>query len=125
LDFVEGVGLGGFPVVMLLSVAETGILGGGIESCLTPYGSLFSGIEWLPLPLDALRFQDKLNFRLNELLIDEGVGGSSGLDNGGEAFVEGALVVAVAAVVIGFGAARGPDGFWWCTGSTMGSSVML
>lgn len=34
-DLVEGVGLEGLLVVTLFKVAETGILGGGMESCLT------------------------------------------------------------------------------------------
>lgn len=52
--------------------------------------------------LDALRFQDKLNFRLRELM-DDGVGGSSGLESGGGDLVPGGNVV------IDFGA-RGPEG---------------
>ena len=34
LDFVDGVGLGALDVETLLRVAEIGILGGGMESCL-------------------------------------------------------------------------------------------
>jgi hypothetical protein len=52
--------------------------------------------------LEALRFQDKLNFRLRELM-DDGVGGSSGLESGGGDFVPGGNVA------VGFGA-RGPEG---------------
>jgi hypothetical protein len=51
---------------------------------------------------EALRFQDKLNFRLKELM-DDGVGGSSGLESGGGDFVPGGRVA------IDFGA-RGPEG---------------
>jgi hypothetical protein len=35
VDLVDGAGLGGLAFVMLLIVAEAGIRGGGIESCLT------------------------------------------------------------------------------------------
>jgi len=55
--------------------------------------------------LEALRFQDKLSFRRREL-IDDGVGGSSGLDSGGGDFVP------VDFVAIDLGA-RGPEGFGW------------
>jgi hypothetical protein len=50
--------------------------------------------------LEALRFHDKLSFLLSEL-IDEGVGGSSGLDSGGGDLA--GLAVAVFS-------ARGPEG---------------
>ena len=63
------------------------------------------------LPLDALRFQDKLSFRLKELM-DEGVGGSSGLESGPGDFVVGGFVA------MGFGAARGPEGLCCCTGGS-------
>lgn len=101
-DFEEGVGLGAFVVEgMLPNVADIGILGGGIESCLT--GSVFSG-RLLPF-LDALRFHERLNFRLMEVPIDDGVGGSSGSAGGGGDFAVEDLAAA------GFGA-RGPEGFW-------------
>jgi len=51
---------------------------------------------------DALLFQDKLNFRLRELM-DDGVGGSSGLESGGGDLVPWGKVA------IDFGA-RGPEG---------------
>jgi hypothetical protein len=50
--------------------------------------------------LEALRFHDKLSFLLSELM-EEGVGGSSGLESGGGDFA--------GFVLAGFGA-RGPDG---------------
>lgn len=103
LDFVDGVGLGPLLVeATLFKVAEMGILGGGMESCLTLLWSALS-LSWLMLFFEALRFQDKLSFRRRELM-DDGVGGSSGLESGG-----GDLVPARFAV-IGFGA-RGPEGF--------------
>jgi hypothetical protein len=108
LDLVDGVGLGGFEVLMLFSVAETGILGGGMESCLTLVCSALSACGWLMLFFEALRFHDKLNLRLSEL-IDDGVGGSSGLGSGG------GDVVPTDFVAIGFGA-RGPEGLWWWAG---------
>ncbi len=100
-DFVEGVGLGGLLVDMLLTVAEMGILGGGMESCLTLCSAL-SPCSWPMLFLEALRFQDRLNFLLKELM-DDGVGGSSGLESGGGDFVPADFMA------IGFGA-RGPEG---------------
>lgn len=91
LDLVEGVGLGGFDVVgMLFTVAEMGMRGGGIESCRMLCSCLSPG-SWLMLALEALRFQDRLSFRLSELM-DDGVGGSSGLDSGGDDLAGGALV---------------------------------
>jgi hypothetical protein len=63
--------------------------------------------------LEALRFHDKLSFLLSEL-IDEGVGGSSGLESGGGDF--GGLAAA------GF-CARGPEGLvWWIAKSGAVSS---
>lgn len=103
-DFDEGVGLGAFVVEgMLPNVADMGILGGGIESCLTLFESTFSG-RLLPF-LDALRFHDRLNFRLIEVPIDDGVGGSSESVGGGGDFAVDDFAAA------GFGA-RGPEGFW-------------
>jgi hypothetical protein len=58
--------------------------------------------------LEALRFQDKLSFRLRELM-DDGVGGSSGLESGGD-------FVPVGSGAIDFGA-RGPEGLCWCEGT--------
>lgn len=52
------------------------------------------------LAFDALRFQDKLSFRLSEL-IEDGVGGSSGLDSGPGDFGARGLLAA---------GSRGPDG---------------
>ena len=101
LDLVEGVGLGGFDVEMLLTVADIGMRGGGMESCLMGCSDLSPG-SWLTLAFEALLFQDKLSFRLNEL-IEDGVGGSSGLERGGEFLVAGALVA------MDFGG-LGPDG---------------
>lgn len=109
LDLVEGVGLGGLLVGRLFRVAETGILGGGMDSWLALACELESPCNWLVLLLDALRFQDKLSFRLSELM-DEGVGGSSGLESGAGDFEVGCFVA------IPLGAARGPDGLLCCGG---------
>jgi hypothetical protein len=101
LDLIDGVGLAGLPAGRLFIVLEAGIRGGGMESCLTFFGSPFSA--WARLPfLEALRFHDKLSFLLSEVM-DEGVGGSSGLESGG-----GDLACRVV-VATGFGA-RGPEG---------------
>lgn len=85
LVLVDAAGLGGFTVVKLFTVDDTGIRGGGILSCFAAW--LWSVVlsvaaGWLMLFLDWLRFQDKLNFRLRELM-EDGVAGSSGLDRGG------------------------------------------
>lgn len=107
VDFVEGVGLDGFELKPF-AVAEWGIRGGGIESCLGRFPSVFSPLGCLPPFFDALLLNVKLSLRLIEL-IDEGVGGSSGLERGGGDFAAGFVVVAV---VFGF-CARGPWGL--CT----------
>lgn len=102
-DLFDGVGLEGLDG-RLLVVAEMGIRGGGMESCLTPkLCSGFSPFGWLRLFFEELRFQDKLSFRLMEP-IDEGVGGFSGLEAGGDFPTDFVLDLC----------ARGPEGF--CTG---------
>jgi len=59
---------------------------------------------------EALRFQDKLSFRLREVM-DDGVGGSSGLGSGGGDFPAGGFVET------GLGA-RGPEGLCDCEGTS-------
>jgi hypothetical protein len=54
-------------------VADAGTLGGGIESSLLTFGCP-------TLALEELLFQEKLSFLRNDLPIDDGVGGSSGLE---------------------------------------------
>jgi len=81
LDLIDGAGLGGLAVGRLFMVADAGIRGGGMESCFAVLWSPFSPGNWPPF-LEALRFHDRLSFLLSEL-IDEGVGGSSGLESGG------------------------------------------
>lgn len=110
---IGGLGLDCFALERLLTVAETGILGGGILSCLTGgwecCWNLCCGIEGCSVastgpaePLFELPlFQVKLSLRLSEL-IDDGVLGSSVVgpgvgDLGGNFSVF---------------SARGPTGFW-------------
>jgi hypothetical protein len=86
----DGVGLGGFDASAGFgwgcSDARRGFLGGGMASWrVDGSGSEVAlvcgcgGIE--TLGFDVFRFHDKLSLRRSEL-IDEGVGGSSGLDRG-------------------------------------------
>lgn len=74
LAFDDKLGFEAFTETELPVVAETGRRGGGIASCFVV--ALFSGCFSV---LELLRFHDRLNFLLREL-IDEGVWGSSGLD---------------------------------------------
>jgi hypothetical protein len=65
------------------TVAEMGIRGGGMLSCRAWLELLSIELfEWWWLLFEALRFQDKLSFRL-KVLIEPGVWASSGLDTGG------------------------------------------
>lgn len=66
LDFEEMLGLEVFGAIELPVVAEIGRRGGGIASC---FALMFSGCFSV---LELLRFQDRLSFRLKEL-IEEGV----------------------------------------------------
>lgn len=110
---MDGVGLEDFVVGMLFVVADAGIRGGGMEPCFNGLLSAFSAWGW-PLPFfDALRFHDRLSFLLSDVM-DEGVGGSSGLDSGGGDL--GGFIVT------GLGA-RGPEGLvWWTADSVEGVS---
>lgn len=105
VDLVEGVGLDGLELKLVL-VAEVGSRGGGIESCLMLLLSMLSPFGCEMLFFEALRFQDRLNLRLRELM-DEGVGGSSGLERCGGDFST-AFVLDLCA--------RGPEGL--CTGKS-------
>lgn len=113
LDLTDGVGLGGFELPEIrkpccLFDAEAGKRGGGIESCRTEWCSALSSCVRLILDFELLRFQDRLSFLLSEL-IDDGVGGSSGLGRGtGDLGLDTTL------------GARGPDGLivGGCSGGT-------
>lgn len=81
-------GLFGLVLERLYVVAEMGMRGGGIISCLLlDCGKDFcdlspKSVEPPLLPLELPRFHEMLSFRLREL-IDDGVGGSSVLSAGG------------------------------------------
>lgn len=86
-DLTEGLGLGMslLFVLRLFIVTEAGNLGGGILSCFGGGGGWLDSLspaawEALILFFDPDRFQLRLNFLRNEF-VEDGVGGSSGLDN--------------------------------------------
>lgn len=101
-------GLEFLAVIELPVVAEIGRRGGGIASCRVVL--LFSGCFSV---LELLRFHDRLNFLLREL-IEEGVCGSSGLGScTGDFGVDlvGALdMLSLGIAFEGCRCARGPDG---------------
>lgn len=109
LDLFEGVGLDDFELKLLV-VAETGIRGGGIESCLAVLPSIVSPLGCLAPFFEALRLNVRLSLRLMELM-DEGVGGSSGLERGGGDFATDFVLVLCA---------RGPEGL--CTAKSTAES---
>jgi len=82
---MEGLGLGTVAVLKLFIVAEAGNLGGGMLSCFGGCGGYsesrsFAACERLMLFFEVVLFQPKLSFLRSEE-VDEGVVGSSGLDN--------------------------------------------
>jgi hypothetical protein len=76
-------GLGLLPVVLrLLTVADTGSLGGGMLSCLGGCGGYSASRSlvafdtppcWDKLAFDVLLFHPRLNFLLSEVPFDDGV----------------------------------------------------
>ena len=85
MDLIDGLGLGTVAVLRLFIVAEAGSLGGGMLSCLGGCGGYsdsrsLAACERLMLLLEVVLFQPKLSFLRSED-VDEGVVGSSGLDN--------------------------------------------
>jgi hypothetical protein len=82
---IDGLGLGTVAVLKLFIVAEAGSLGGGMLSCFGGCGGYsesrsFAACERLMLFFEVVLFHPKLSFLRREE-VEEGVVGSSGLDN--------------------------------------------